>query len=149
MDVREDSEDNMAIRFRVVRLPRVMHVDYPRDKEELRQSFRQRDCFLVAEADQVILGYINMRIGADGTRGWVRDLVVGVPFRRRRIASALLDQAMRWAVLRGIRHVTLEMQTKNFPAIQFARAKGFVFCGFNDHYYANRDIAVFFDRHMV
>jgi hypothetical protein len=38
------------------------------------------------------------------------------------------------------------MQTKNYPAIQFARAQGFVFCGFNDHYYMNQDIALFFGR---
>lgn len=147
MDMR-DNGDDLGIRFRVVRLPRVMNVDYPREQNELVETWKRRDCFLVADGGSVMLGYINMRVDADGTRGWVRDLVVGEPFRRRRIGSALLEQAMRWAELRGIRHLTLEMQTKNYPAIQFARNKGFVFCGYNDHYYANRDIAVFFDRNI-
>ncbi len=145
MDVRENGDD-MGIRFRVVRLPRLMPADYPRDRDELVRAWQQRDCFLVAEADGVLLGYINMRVDVDRARGWVRDFVVGAPFRRRHIGSALLDQANRWAKLRRIHHVTLEMQTKNYPAIQFARKRGFVFCGFNDRYYANGDIAVFFDR---
>ena len=42
----------------------------------------------------------------------------------------------------------MEMQTKNFPAMQFARAQGFVFCGFNDHYYTNQDIALFFGKNL-
>jgi len=145
MDVREDGDD-MGIRFRVVRLPRVMRVEYPRDDDELIRSWKGHDCFLVAEADDVLLGYINMRIDANRTWGLIRDLVVGMPFRRRRVGSALLEQAIRWALLRDVHHLTLEMQTKNYPGMKFAQRKGFVFCGFNDHYYANRDIAVFFDR---
>lgn len=147
MDVREESDD-MSIRFRVVRLPREMRVEYPRDEVELQRSWRTRDCFLVAEADGVVLGFVNLRVDADGTRGWIRDLVVSEPFRRRHIGSALLEQALRWAAMHQIRQLTLEMQTKNYPAIQFARARGFAFCGFNDRYYANQDIALFFDRHL-
>ncbi len=148
MDMREEGDD-INIRFRVVRLPREMHVDYPRDRAELLRSWRTRDCFLVAAADDVLLGFVNLRVDADGTRGWIRDLVVSEPFRRRRIGSALLEQASRWAALHQIRQLTLEMQTKNYPAIRFARARGFAFCGFNDRYYANRDIVVFFDRHLL
>ncbi|NDJ78200.1 MAG: GNAT family N-acetyltransferase, partial [Chloroflexi bacterium] len=87
-----------------------------------------------------------MHVDATGTRGWVYDLVVGEPFRRRRIGSALLDQTLRWARLRDIQRLTLEMQTKNHPAICFARQHGFSLCGFNDRYYSNQDIALFFDR---
>jgi ribosomal protein S18 acetylase RimI-like enzyme len=145
MDVREEG-DEIAVRYRTVRLPRPMDVGYPRDHDSLAQAWERRDCFLVAAADDVVLGYVNLRIDAIRTRGWIQDLVVGKPFRRRRIGRALLEQATRWAMLHQISHLTLEMQTKNYPAIQFARAQGFVFCGFNDHYYMNQDIAVFFGR---
>lgn len=148
MDVR-DEHDDINIRFRVVRLPREMRVDYPRDRAELLLSWRTRDCFLVAAVGEVLLGFVNLRVDADSPRGWIRDLVVNEPFRRRRIGSALLEQAVYWAASRQIRQLTLEMQTKNYPAIQFARARGFAFCGYNDRYYANRDIAVFFDRYLA
>jgi len=38
----------------------------------------------------------------------------------------------------------LEMQAKNHAGISLARKLGYDFCGFNDHYFANHDIAVFF-----
>ncbi len=145
----EDSTDalgGIGVRFRVVRLPRMVQVAYPRTREELARAWQQRECFLVAEAEGVILGYVNMRL-VEG-RAWVRDLVVGAPFRRRRIGSALLEQATRWALLHHAGHMTLEMQTKNYPAIQFAQGHGFTFCGFDDRHYDNGDIAVFFDKRL-
>jgi ribosomal protein S18 acetylase RimI-like enzyme len=42
----------------------------------------------------------------------------------------------------------LETQTKNHPAICFYRKHGFVFCGFNDRYYTNQDIALFFAQNL-
>jgi len=147
VDIREDSDD-MQVRFRVVRLPRIMTVDYPRDRASLASSWEKRDCFLVAAADDVVLGYVNMRVDSVRTKGWIQDLVVGRPFRRRRIGSALLEQAARWAKLRQVDHLTLEMQTKNHPGITFAESQGFIFCGFNDHYYTNQDIAVFFGKSL-
>ncbi|HEX3051026.1 MAG TPA: GNAT family N-acetyltransferase [Aggregatilineaceae bacterium] len=145
MDEREEGED-VTIRFRTVRLPRAMQVTYPRDSQELALAWKQRDCFLVAtvDVDNLILGYIQMRV--HGNQGWVADLVVGQPFRRRRIGSALLDQGIRWARLHQLQRISIEMQTKNYPAISFAKKQGFVFCGYNDHHYSNQDIALFFSK---
>jgi len=145
VDVRDESDD-LAVRFRTVRLPRTMDVEYPRDRDSLQGTWQQRDCFLVAVSDDVTLGYVHMRIAAVRTHAWIYDLVVGRSLRRRRIGSALLEQALRWAALHAITHVTLEMQSKNYPAIRFAQSKGFVFCGFNDYYYPNQDIAVLFGK---
>jgi ribosomal protein S18 acetylase RimI-like enzyme len=146
MDVREEG-DELGVRFRTMRLPRTMQVPYPRDGETLAKFWEKRDCFLIAVTGDVVLGYINMRIDTI-RKGWIHDLVVGAPFRRRHIGSALLEQGIRWAQLRRINHLTLEMQTKNHPAMIFARTHGFVFCGFNDHYYANQDIAVFYTKSL-
>jgi GNAT superfamily N-acetyltransferase len=145
MDVREESE-GIVVRFRTARLPREIQVAYPRDLQSLMASWHRRDCFLVATADDVLLGYINMKMDAIRTTGWIYDLVVGKPFRGRRIGSALLEQAARWARLHNIHHIILETQTKNMPGINFAQKQGFTFCGFNDRYYANQDIALFFSK---
>ncbi|WP_162910081.1 GNAT family N-acetyltransferase [Aggregatilinea lenta] len=146
MDVRQEAEETL-VRFRTVRLPRTIRSSYPRTPETLLAAWQKRDCFLVAAVDDVILGYINMRIDAT-QRGWVADLAVGASLRRRRIGSALLEQATRWAALHHLRTMTIETQTKNFPGISFALAKGFTFCGYNDHYYANQDIALFFNKRL-
>jgi GNAT superfamily N-acetyltransferase len=145
MDMREENEE-LLVRFRTVRLPRAMQVTYPRDRDKLVIARSQCDGFLIAVIDDIVLGYVNMRTADE--KVWVYDLVVGTPFRRRKIGSALLEQATRWAHLRGINNLTLEIQTKNHPGITFAQKHGFVFCGFNDDYYPNQDIAVFFSKSL-
>lgn len=145
VDLREESDDT-SVRFRVVHLPRTIRVTYPRDRETLARAWKVRDCFLVATVGEAILGYVNMRVEGPGSNGWIHDLVVDQRVRRRKIGSALLDQALRWARLHDLRHVTADVQTKNYPALGFLRAHGFTFYGFNDHYYANQDIALFFGR---
>jgi ribosomal protein S18 acetylase RimI-like enzyme len=147
MDVRDDRGE-IAVRFRSVRLPRMMAVEYPREAATLLRLWRQRDCFLVALAEGLILGYVNVRIKAGEQGAWIEDLVVNTPFRRHKIGSALLEQAGEQALAGGLHHLTLAVQTKNHPAITFAQANGLVFCGYNDHYYPNQDIAVFFTRNL-
>lgn len=146
MDIREENE-HMVIRFRTVRLPRSLEVAYPHDQTRLPKIRAKFDCFLVAVSDNVVLGYVNLQIDlTQPAKGWIHDLVVGASFRRRKIGSALLEQATRWAQLHHVRYLNLEVQTKNYPAIQFIQKYGFTFCGFNDHFYNNQDIAVFFTK---
>jgi ribosomal protein S18 acetylase RimI-like enzyme len=147
MDVREDRGE-IAVRFRPVRLPRMVAVEYPRPAESLLHLWRQRDCFLVALAEGIILGYVNVRIRPGEQGAWLEDLVVNAPFRRHKIGSALLEQAGEHAHDRGLRRLTLAVQTKNHPAISFAQANGLVFCGYNDHYFPNQDIAIFFTKNL-
>jgi hypothetical protein len=40
--------------------------------------------------------------------------------------------------------ILLDTPTKAHPAICLYQKHGFVFCGFNDQLYPNRDIAMFF-----
>lgn len=146
MDMRED-EGEILVRFRTARLPRPMGVDYPRNTAALRRSWSRQDCFLVAATDSLLLGYVNMRIEAPGT-GWIQDLVVHAPVRRKHIGRALLEQAIRWARLQKLNYITIELQTKNYPGICFVQSHGFVFCGFNDHFYLNQDVALFFGKSL-
>ncbi len=147
MDLREDRGE-IVVRLRPVCLPRTVLVEYPRDVTALAQLWKRRDCFLVAEAQGIILGYVNVRVTPAEKSAWIEDLVVGAPFRRHRIGTALLEQAAEHVMERGVQRLTLAVQTKNYPAIAFAQANGFVFCGYNDHYYANSDIALFFGKSL-
>jgi len=47
-----------------------------------------------------------------------------------------------------MQRLLLEVQPKNYPAIQMAKKLGFELCGYNDHYFANHDIALFFSKWM-
>ena len=57
-----------------------------------------------------------------------------------------MQAAADWLRRRNVNRVLLEMTTKNYPAIRFAQKLGFSFCGYNDRYYTNQDIAIFFAK---
>ena len=144
MEEREDG-DAVVVTFRTARLPRTMQVAYPRDWDSLAEDCEQGGCVLVAEEeDGEIVGFLSMMPQRWHDTGWVRDLVVDRHYRRRGVGSALLGAAAQWARERGLVRLTVEAQTKNYPAICFYQKHGFAFCGFNDRYYANQDIALFF-----
>jgi GNAT superfamily N-acetyltransferase len=143
MDNRRTSEVRRVV-FRTVRLPREIDVDYPRQGEDLLASWRRRDGFIVAEIDEQVCGYATLALQPEHGLVWVGDLVVDRSRRRRGIGTALLNASAQWGCQRDMVRLTLEVQTKSYPAIQFCQACGLTFSGYNDHYWSSEDIAVFF-----
>jgi ribosomal protein S18 acetylase RimI-like enzyme len=141
-------EGEISVTFRTVRLPRSMRVRYPRDPHVLIDDWARRDCFLVAEDNQTICGYLNMTAQPSPHVGWIGDLAVARTHRRQGVASALLGAAARWAQEHGLVRLMIEMQSKNYPAISLCLKRGFAFCGYNDRYYANQDIALYFEQNL-
>lgn len=147
MDVR-DEEGAIVVGFRTVRLPRLMRVVYPRDPQGISPESLQKDQFLVAETSGVVCGYLLMRIDLGRATAWITDLAIGRPWRRKKIGSALLMEAYNRVQARDIQRLTVETQTKNYPGIAFCQKNGLTFCGFNDRYYPNQDIALFFGQNV-
>ncbi len=132
--------------FKTERLPRTMEASCPSNPDRLRWSLAADHCFLVAaKRDSAeVLGYLAMRSDHAYSLAHIHDLVVSRPYRRHRVGTRLLNVARQWARERDLKQLTVELQTKNFPGIAFCQQAGFKFCGFNDHYFPNQDIAVFF-----
>jgi len=140
------SGEQVIATLREVRLPHPIHVTYPRDVLSLVDEWNNCAKMFVAVVDDQKVGYV--RIIEQGTAGaaWVTDLVISIQKRRLGYGSALIQAAQEWAGGRGLRQIYLEMSSKNFPAIKLAQKLGYEFCGYNDHYYATQDIALFFGR---
>ena len=132
------------VMFRAVRLPREIKVNYPRRGEDLLAGWRHRDGFIVAEMDGAVCGYVTFTVQPEHGLVWVGDLVVDRSRRRHGIGTALLRATAQWGCKRDMVRLTLEVQTKNYPAIQFCLARGLTFSGYNDHYWSSEDVAVFF-----
>lgn len=143
MDNRKTSGARRVV-FRTVRLPREIEVDYPRQGEDLLAGWRRRDGFIVAEVDEHVCGYATLAVQPEHGLVWVGDLIVDRSQRRRGVGTALLRASAQWGCQRNMVRLTLEVQTKNYPAIQFCHARGLTFSGYNDHYWSSEDIAVFF-----
>ena len=150
----QDDLQNYTATFKTERLPRAMEVDYAPSKRRLQLALPESQCFLVASgraadaAPPETLGFLVMSYDPMHQMARVQDLVVSRPFRRRRIGTRLLRIARQWAKEQDARQFLVEAQTKNYPAILFCQNSGLTFCGFNDQYFSNQDIAVFFGQSL-
>jgi ribosomal protein S18 acetylase RimI-like enzyme len=142
----QSEEAQVGVSFRQIRLPRSVRVDYPRLPNQLEADWTQRASLLVALLGEAPVGYISLMLNIAPVTAWATDLAVMRRLRRQGIGSALLLAAQEWGGKNDCRRMVLEMQPKNYPAIQLAQKLGFDFCGYNDRYYANRDIALFFAK---
>ena len=140
------TDTQTQVSFREVRLPREVHVNYPRIPRKLVDDWTKRDLLLLAEEADFVRGYISVRLGVAPASAWIEDLAVDRIYRRKGIGSTLVLAAQEWCGKKGIHRLTLEMQPKNYPAIQFANNLGFEFSGYNDQYYRDQEIAIFFSN---
>jgi GNAT superfamily N-acetyltransferase len=145
MDMREEpGGGQFNVSFRQVRLPRPMRVAVSQPPARLTEGWNRRACFLVAEQDEQLKGFLNLTLAAELETAWIADCVVERRFRRSGVGSVLLNSAAQWARTNRLKRLILEMQSKNYPAICFAQRHGLTFCGYNDRYYPNQDVALFF-----
>jgi len=142
------TEIQTQVTFREVRLPREVHVNYPRSPRRLVDDWTKRNLLLLAEEEDKVRGYISVGQGLAPASGWIEDLAVDRTSRRNGIGSALVMAAQDWCGKKNIHRLTMEMQPKNHPAIQFAYKLGFEFSGYNDQYYRDQEIAIFFSSYI-
>ncbi len=142
----EEVDGAQTVTFRPARLPRSTKLLYPRSGDTLLDSWNGHACFLVAEWEQEVVGYVNVRYENTLEAAWIADLVVDRAFRLKGIGRALLRASREWALNQQVRRLIVETQTKNFPAISFLQKRGLALCGYNDLYYPNQDIALFFGQ---
>ena len=138
------NNDAVAVIFRETRLPRTMRVLAAPSRELALEHFERDECFLVAEEEGAICAFLDLTAEAWRQLAWINQLTVAPEHRRHGLGSALLRAGLDWARDRGLSTVMAETRTKNHPASALFQKHGFVFCGFNERYYSNRDIAVFF-----
>lgn len=142
---RSFEEGQISTFFREIRLPRNVRVEYPHSPTRLLETLPQA-AVLVALYKSNLVGYVSVKEHVIPHSAWISDLMVTEKLRRQGIGTALIMAAQEWAMNKDLKRIFLEMQSKNYPAIKFAMKIGFEFCGYNDHYYTNQDIALFFTR---
>jgi ribosomal protein S18 acetylase RimI-like enzyme len=146
MAFQSERAEGQIINFRRIRLPRPVRVGYPRSPRSLLQDWEQRSGILVALFEKQVIGYVSLTLNKNPSTTWITDLVVARSLRRQGIGSTLLLASFEWAGNTGSDYLILEMQSKNIPAIQLAQKLGFEFCGYNDLYYPEHEIAIFFKK---
>jgi len=141
-------EHEIGVRFKELRLPRTLRVDYPWPNTRLQESWQKWDGVMVADVEGKIVGYLALVTEVPKRQARIIDLMVNRRLRRRQIGSTLLQAAAVWMSQQKIGKLQLEVQSKNHPAICMANHLGYEFSGYSDEYFPNRDIALFFSRRI-
>ena len=141
-------DGQFLISFREIRLPRPTQVAYPRQVELLENEWQQAPGLMVAIHNGKHVGYIRLIEILEIQSAVIRDLVVESSIRRQGVGTAMVLAAQNWAIKRGNRRLTIEIPPKSYPAIKLAFKLGFEFSGYNDLYYPNKDIALFFSKYL-
>jgi uncharacterized protein YeaO (DUF488 family)/GNAT superfamily N-acetyltransferase len=106
------------------------HEAVPTLEDELayiRKFKRTGSEYFVAEAGGSIIGNVGLASGAHPQTAHVAHLGISVlaPFRGRGIGSRLLETAIEWAPLNGIRRLELQVLSNNPAARRLYERKGF------------------------
>ncbi len=134
--------------FKEAELPREMRIQYPHSPEILLSRWKDYSIILVGCIDNAPVGYLTMSTLFAPEMVWVKDLVINEGWRRKGIGTTLIQAGADWAKARKFFRMTVEMSSKNYPAISMAKKIGFEYSGFNDNYFMNNDIAIFFARYL-
>ena len=96
-----------------------------------------------------LIGYIVARYDETQEIVWVDDVAVIPEHRRQKVAARLMDGVRQWAREQGAHRLLVPIPTKHVPMMQLVGGLGLTFCGYNDQYFLNHDIAVMFGLRLT
>ena len=143
MDLREE-DSLIKVVFQRTRLPRSVELDFENSIDDLETNLMKHALVLVAESIGGLRGFLVVDKGTAQDAAIITDFAVERTMRCRGIATAMLVTAREWATRIGLNRLIIVTQSRNYPAISFCRRNGYIYCGYNDSYYTNQDIALFF-----
>ena len=106
------------------------------DKEEISSPDK---VYFVAVIDGCSVGFGGYAQVLD--EGHIMNIAVSEEYRRRGIATAILDKMIEDGIKKGIKAFTLEVRDSNISAISLYEKKGFTFVGIRKKYYAGKEDA--------
>ncbi len=135
-------------------LPRIMEIEKksfrsPWSERLFRHelSRNRRASYLVFEDQDLIIGYVGMWFLPGEIH--ITSLAVAPEYRRKGIASRLIEEVYKAAQEKKVYRITLEVRASNKVARQLYKKEGFAETGIKPCYYSdNREDAVIMTRKL-
>ena len=140
--------DSFESSFQRIRLPKTIRVSfqaYP--PANLDILIRQREVLSVRYEDKII-GYARLEQDETVNRLILKTGGIVPEYRKKGIGTVLMDRIMEIARHNNIRSVICMVQAKNDPAIHFLLSKGFIFSGYQEFFFRNMEIGLFFSKNV-
>ncbi|WP_315820049.1 GNAT family N-acetyltransferase [Paraflavitalea speifideaquila] len=117
--------------------------DYPADFAEYATLLEEGHSFGAYDNDRLI-GVVICTARSWNNTLYIENIHVSQFYRQQGVGGLLLNRVLQHASLQGFRHVELETQNTNVPAIAFYQRYGFDITGFNYHLYDGLDEFAFY-----
>lgn len=105
----------------------------PWSKKSITESFLHGTKFLLYKEDGKTVGYIGLTVVLD--EGYVTNIAVLPQYRRKGIASALIESCIDIATEKNLSFISLEVRKSNFAAIKLYEKYGFKVMGERKNFY--------------
>ena len=140
--------DSFESSFQRIQLPKPIKVSFQAySPVNLETLIRQRMILSVRYEDKVI-GYARLEQDETVNRLIVKTGGVMPEYRNKGVGTVLLERICEIARHNRIRSLVCMVQAKNDPTIHFLLARGFVFCGYQEFFFRNMEIGLFFSKNI-
>ena len=114
-------------------------------REELAGMPKRRK-YIVAQDGDAIVGYAGIALAGDVAD--IHNIAVVPAYRRRGIATALLDQIESWAMSKSVTALMLEIREGNAEALPLYEKRGYRVISRRDNYYGPNIHALIMRREL-
>jgi GNAT superfamily N-acetyltransferase len=147
MDTAERTSEWSA-NFRKVHLPRRLRIEHPIPEAYRIKHWTAADQILIAIDHREVIGLIAINLDLIEHQARISDLGVASDHRRQGVGTALLNRATEWCLRQRATQLVLPCPLKAEPAIQFATQQRFNFGGFQEDYWPDHEVALFFYQRL-
>lgn len=116
----------LILEFRAEHNPEI-EVPEKEDKEHLAYNANSKYYrYYICAIDGVLVGHVWFgQQDSDRNKGFVDELYVKPPYRKRGIATSLLTEAIRWIKSKGCSAIEIDVRSQNIGALRLTKEMGF------------------------
>lgn len=140
--------DSFESSFQRIRLPKIIRVSFQAYSTAILEPLIRQKQILAARYEEQVIGYVRLEQDETANRLMLKTGGVTPEYRNKGVGSVILDRVCEIARSNNIRSLVCMIQAKNDPAIHFLMARGFVFCGYQEFFFRNMEIGLFFSKNI-
>ena len=134
--------------FQRIRLPKTIRVSFQAYSAANLESLIVHQEILSVRYEEKVIGYLRLEQDETANRLVLKTGGIMPEYRNKGIGSVLLTRVMEIAHHNNLRSIVCMVQAKNDPAIHFLLSHGFVFCGYQEFFFRNMEIGLFFSKNV-
>ncbi len=143
-----ESLDMFESSFQRIRLPKTIRVPFQAYCPANLEALIQRREILSVRYEDKVIGYARLEQDETVNRLVLKTGGIMPEYRNKGVGGVLLDRIAGIARHNNIRSIVCMVQAKNDPAVCFLLARGFVFSGYQEFFFRNMEIGLFFSKNV-